>query len=123
VEPDGGERPDTNCKPVESKRGENVEKISLPLSPEGWLPDILNAASDLDVPVSLPATLVCWFDAVAVSAAGAGRDIVSICAPLCSEVVTGANSTIWLQMHDESARLPISRTVRKRQLNRCATLR
>jgi hypothetical protein len=38
----------------------------------------------LDVPVSLPATLVCSFEAVAVLAAGAGRDIASIWAPLCS---------------------------------------
>ena len=84
MEPDGGERPDTNCKQAESKRGDGVQKIRLPLSPGGWLPDILKAASDLDVPVSLPATLVCSFDAVAVSAAGAGRDIASICAPQCS---------------------------------------
>lgn len=84
MEPDGGERPDTNCKQDERKRGDGVEKMRLPLSLGRWLLDILKTASDLDVPVSLPATLVCSFEAVAVLAAGAGRDIASIWAPLCS---------------------------------------
>ena len=116
LDPDGGERPETNCKQVERKRGAGVEKISLPLSLGGWLSAVLKAASGLDVLVSLPATLVSSSDAVAVLAVRAGRDSASICGPRCSYPVTGAaeNWSIWQQILDESARIPISTTVRKR---------
>ncbi len=83
LEPDGGERPGTNCKQAEWKRKDGVEKISLRLTPGGWLPAVLRP-SGLDLPVSLPPTLVCSFDAVAVLAVRAGRGIASIWAPLCS---------------------------------------
>ena len=95
LDPDGGERPETNSKQAERKRGEGVEKISLPWSSGGWLPAVLKTQCGLDVPVSLPA--VCLLDAVAVLAVGAGPDIASSWAALCSWAVIGAgeNSSIW----------------------------